>query len=153
MPNTPNSNSSLAKKRKLPAEPNNSNPNYLPLEFNSTKRSGDNLEALNNQLYREYCEVINDADLSTGKAVSELCSRITTCMYARYYPDLEIRCLGMEAIKDWSIFGAPESMLPIKLDIKALESFSSEIAKSFEYCADVVQFDMVSLKGRVFICS
>ena len=153
MPNTPNSNPSVAKKRKLPTEPNNANPNYFPLEFNSTKRSGDNVEALNNELYREYCEVMNDADLSTEDVISELESRITTCISSRHCPASNIQCMGIDAIKQLLFFNSKASLQPIKLDLQALKSFSSEIAKLLKHRISLVILEMISLKGRVFICS
>ena len=151
MPNTPNSNPSLAKKRKLPAEIDSASLNTFSLEFKSTERSGDNVEALNNQLYRKYCEVMNNSNLSTQKAISELQRRVTTCTYAYYYPAADIECMGIDSIREWFIFNSQVSMQPIKLDIQALKSFSSEIAKLFEYSVNVVQLNMISLKGRVFI--
>ena len=150
MSNTPNSNPSLAKKRKLPTEPNKANPNNFPLELKSTKRSGDNVEVLNKELYKEYCEVINDDNLNTEDAASRLNSRIASCLYDQYYSNFDIQCMGIDAIRTFFV-RSQESMQPIKLDIQALKSFSSEIAKSFEYSVNVVQLNMISLKGRVFI--
>ena len=147
MPNTPNSNSSLAKKRKLPAEPN---PQNFPLELKSTERSGDNVEVLNKELYKEYCEVINDDNLNTEDAASRLKSRIASCTYDEYCPDFDIQCMAIDAIRTLFV-RSQEFMQPIKLDIQALKSFSSQIAKSFEYSVNVVQLNTISLKGRVCI--
>ena len=152
MPNTPNSNPSSTKKRKLAAEPNNASSSTFPLEFKSTERSGDNVEALNNKLYREYCAVMNDADLSTEDVISELESRITTCISSRYYPASSIQCMGIDAIRQL-LFNSKVSLQPIKLDLQALKSFSSQIAELFKHCTAMVHFEMISLKGRVFICS
>ena len=156
MPNTPNSDPTSTKKRKLPAEPNNASPNYFPLEFKSTKRSGDNVEAMNNELYTRYCEFIRSDVLSTQDMIYKIQANIRRrqrCRSHRYYSNFDIQRVGVEAIKNLVSFCAQEPVQPIKLDIQALKLFASEIPRRVQHCANVVDFSITTLKGTIFIRS
>ena len=147
MPNISNSVTSSAKKRKSSAEPN-SRSIFLPLEFKSTARSGDDIESLNRNLYDEYCYAMNrDSALTFKRAVSEVSGNIKTCINNSYDSQFDIRLYGIRAIEFlYTHLLTP----PSKLDIEDLELVSHKIQEIFGSSIKCVQFQLVSLEGKVF---